>query len=77
MTELIYALTGFAAVAGFLVWVWLTPCEHRHVRCIHGDEIHRSHGARVRCLACGRSLAGPLPQVCTYTGLVHTWPESP
>lgn len=52
-------------------WRWLT-CEHRHVRCVHGDEIIARGCRRVACLDCGRSLDEPLPEICAYTGAPHS-----
>lgn len=47
-------------------------CEHQVIRCTHGDEIiHRKWRRRV-CLDCGRSLRGPLPDVCFFTGEPHS-----
>lgn len=49
-------------------------CKHERVRCTHGDEIiHRRWRRRV-CMICGRSLRGPLPEVCFFspTGERHT-----
>jgi hypothetical protein len=47
-------------------------CKHSLVRCTHGDEIiHRGFRRRV-CMVCGRSLRGPLPDVCYFTGTPHS-----
>jgi hypothetical protein len=46
-------------------------CKHRHVRCTHGDEINLRGGARRACLVCGRTLLGPLPDECFFTGSPH------
>lgn len=46
-------------------------CKHPEVRCTHGDEIiHRRYRRRV-CMVCGRSLKGPLPVNCFFTGTPH------
>ena len=46
-------------------------CKHPDVRCAHGDEIiHRRFRRRV-CMVCGRSLVGPLPTWCFFTGEDH------
>lgn len=51
---------------------WLPfVCKHTLVRCTHGDEIiGRGYRRRV-CLICGRSLRGPLPYECFFTGEPH------
>lgn len=48
-------------------------CHHRGtIRCTHGDEIiHRRWRRRV-CMVCGRSLKGPLPEVCFFTDRPHS-----
>lgn len=56
-----------------------TRCEHKNVRCIHGDEIistvrawRRPTLARVRCLDCGKALYNkPFPIMCYNTGFRH------
>jgi hypothetical protein len=45
-------------------------CKHLNVRCVHGEEILAT-GARRACTDCHRYLRGPLPEVCTFTGLRH------
>jgi hypothetical protein len=60
-------------------WRWWR-CEHRHTRCLHGDEIWQ-HFMRLTyrgkdvprqlCLDCGRALNRSLPKVCTWTGEPH------
>lgn len=46
-------------------------CRHKHVRCTHGDEIIARKYRRRVCLCCGRSLKGPLPTMCYFTGTFH------
>ncbi|GAB3125844.1 hypothetical protein HNR05_000969 [Leifsonia psychrotolerans] len=48
-------------------------CKHRHVRCVHGDEIIARGFRRVACLDCDGSLEGPLPQFCYVTGEYHPY----
>lgn len=51
---------------------WLPGrCEHRVVRCTHGDEIIGRRFRRRVCMVCGRSLKGPLPVECFFTGEPH------
>jgi hypothetical protein len=62
------------AVLGCVRWALLVfrPwCRHWNVRCIHGDEIIAANLKRIRCLDCGRSLDGPIPDPCFYTGQAH------
>jgi hypothetical protein len=49
-------------------------CKHdeSEVRCTHGDEIIARGWRRRACLRCGRSLRGPLPKGCFFTGKTHT-----
>ncbi len=47
-------------------------CEHRHVRCVHGDEIGLRGDRRRACLVCGHSLPGDLPDECFFTGTTHS-----
>lgn len=46
-------------------------CKHYIVRCTHGDEIIGRRWRRRVCMNCGRSLKGPLPVVCFFTGEMH------
>lgn len=46
-------------------------CRHASVRCTHGDEIIGRRWRRRVCLLCGRSLRGPLPEPCFFTGEPH------
>lgn len=46
-------------------------CDHLRVRCVHGDEVNDRGGRRRVCMICGRSLKGPLPRVCFFTGEEH------
>lgn len=53
---------------------WLPGvCKHKAVRCTHGDEIIARRFRRRVCMICGRSLKGPLPEVCFFspTGARH------
>lgn len=51
---------------------WLPKvCRHEQVRCTHGDEIIGRRFRRRVCLVCGRSLKGPLPVECFFTGKPH------
>jgi hypothetical protein len=51
---------------------WLPGmCKHERVRCTHGDEIIGRRWRRRVCLNCGRSLKGPLPVECFFTGGTH------
>lgn len=47
-------------------------CRHERVRCTHGDEIIGRRYRRRVCLVCGRSLKGPLPAECYFTGAPHS-----
>jgi predicted secreted Zn-dependent protease len=47
-------------------------CKHDRVRCTHGDEIIARRFRRVACLVCGRSLDRDLPEVCFFTGELHS-----
>lgn len=47
-------------------------CRHERVRCTHGDEIIGRRYRRRVCLDCGRSLRGPLPVDCFFTGEPHS-----
>lgn len=52
---------------------WLPGvCRHEDVRCTHGDEIIGRRFRRRVCRVCGRSLDGPLPEVCFFTGTPHS-----
>lgn len=51
--------------------LWWRRCQHLNVRCVHGDEINARWGKRRACLDCGRSLPGPLPEICWHTGARH------
>lgn len=46
-------------------------CKHERIRCIHGDEIIARRYRRRFCLVCARSLKGPLPFLCSFTGRPH------
>lgn len=46
-------------------------CKHAEVRCTHGDEIIGRRFRRRACMVCGRSLNGPLPVECFFTGEPH------
>lgn len=46
-------------------------CSHARVRCTHGDEIIGRRYRRRVCMVCGRSLEGPLPVECFFTGAPH------
>lgn len=46
-------------------------CKHPDVRCTHGDEIIGRRFRRRVCMVCGRSLDGPLPAMCFFTGEPH------
>lgn len=46
-------------------------CKHERVRCTHGDEIIGRGFRRRVCMVCGRSLEGPLPEECFFTGGTH------
>lgn len=50
-------------------------CKHTLVRCTHGDEIIGRKYRRRVCLMCGRSLKGPLPLMCYFTGEPHKIPS--
>lgn len=45
-------------------------CKHEKIRCTHGDEIIHRRSRQV-CMICGRSLKGPLPNICFFTGAPH------
>jgi hypothetical protein len=52
---------------------WLPfVCKHTLVRCTHGDEIIARGFRRRACMVCGRSLRGPLPALCYFTGTLHS-----
>lgn len=54
----------------FQRWIPLV-CKHERIRCTHADEIiHRRFRRRI-CMICGRSLKGPLPKICFFTGTEH------
>lgn len=64
--------------APFGTWVerWVPfVCKHDAIRCTHGDEIIGRRFRRRVCLLCGRSLKGPLPKECFFTGLNHSSEE--
>lgn len=46
-------------------------CKHIKIRCTHGDEIIAKKFRRKVCMICGRSLKGPLPYICFFTGKPH------
>lgn len=46
-------------------------CKHKKIRCTHGDEIIHCRYRRRVCMICGRSLKGPLPDICFFTGAPH------
>lgn len=46
-------------------------CKHVEIRCTHGDEIISRKFRRIVCMVCGRSLKGPLPKLCFFTGEPH------
>jgi hypothetical protein len=46
-------------------------CKHLKVRCTHGQETVKRKFHRRVCLTCGRSLDGPLPKMCFFTGKEH------
>lgn len=61
--------------APFGTWMerWIPfVCEHKYVRCTHGDEIIGRRYRRRVCMSCGRSLKGPLPDPCFFTGEPHS-----
>jgi hypothetical protein len=46
-------------------------CEHKNVRCVHGDEINLRN-AVAACVDCGKSLKRQgRPMTCTVTGKLH------
>lgn len=52
--------------------IWIPGvCKHEVIRCTHGDEIIARRYRRIACLKCGRSLKGPLPDVCFFTERLH------
>lgn len=53
-------------------WPWRrNRCPHINVRCTHGDEIIMMGYRRRICLDCGWALDGPLPDICSVTGVPH------
>jgi len=46
-------------------------CKHSEIRCTHGDEIIGRRWRRRVCMICGRSLEGPIPELCFFTGEPH------
>lgn len=58
--------------SGYWFQRWIPGvCKHKHVRCTHGDEIIGRNFRRRVCMVCGRSLKGPLPSMCYFTGGFH------
>lgn len=61
-----------AGVSGTWAQRWVPGvCDHEVVRCTHGDEIIGRRFRRRVCMVCGRSLKGPLPRLCFFTGELH------
>lgn len=55
----------------FLKWYFgITKCDHKRVRCIHGDEIRAKGWHRAACLDCF-ALFEELPPYCYYTKELH------
>jgi hypothetical protein len=70
----ILSALAYGFVYGRNLWRWSRPrCEHRALRCVHGDEINALDGARVACAECGRPFPStPLLLICTSTGRPHS-----
>jgi hypothetical protein len=57
---------------GYLKWLLnIGPkCEHKRLRCLHGDEIVTYNWQRSACLDCF-ALFPDLPEYCYYTKDKH------
>jgi hypothetical protein len=55
----------------YLKWMLgLNKCEHKNIRCIHGDEIIAHNWQRSGCLDCF-ALFAELPEQCSVTKRPH------
>jgi len=77
VSEFLWALSIAGWGAAAVWWHFHRACPHIHVRCTHGDEILARRWRRRVCLDCGRSLDGPMPPRCWYSGALHFPEELP
>jgi len=67
---------AYAGPRGTWAQRWLPRvCKHLEIRCTHGDEIIGRRYRRRVCMICGRSLKGPLPEMCFFTETAHLSPS--
>jgi hypothetical protein len=70
MIERQHAAYAYPSGSWFQRWI-PRVCKHEKIRCVHGDEIIARRYRRIACMVCGRSLKGPLPDMCFFTGYTH------